>query len=89
MSSYYSYERPELVAEVPQGTQRLLDIGCGEGAMSAAIRRDKGVSEIWGVEIVADVAEKAKENPALDKLFVGNIEQLVHELPEEKCLITC
>ena len=83
MSSYYSYERPELVAEVPEGAKRVLDIGCGAGAMSAAIKRDKGSDEIWGVEIVADVAEKAKENPALDKLFVGNIEQLVHELPEE------
>jgi 2-polyprenyl-3-methyl-5-hydroxy-6-metoxy-1,4-benzoquinol methylase len=82
VSSYYSYERPELVAEVPQGTQRLLDIGCGEGAMSAAIRRDRGVREIWGVEIVEDVAEKARKNPAIDRFLAGNIEELVHDLPE-------
>lgn len=83
MNSYYTYERPELVAEVPEDAKRILDIGCGAGAMSAAIRRDKGAEVIWGVEIVTDVAEQAKENPAIDNLLVGNIEELVHELPVE------
>jgi 2-polyprenyl-3-methyl-5-hydroxy-6-metoxy-1,4-benzoquinol methylase len=80
--NYYHYERPELVAEVPQNAVRVLDIGCGAGAISAAMKRDRGVQEVWGVEIVTDVADEAKQNPALDKVLVGSIEELVHELPE-------
>jgi len=79
---YYSHERPELVAHVSQRARRVLDLGCGEGAMSAAIKRDCAAQEIWGVEIVEAVAEKAQNNPALDKVLCGNLEALVEELPD-------
>lgn len=79
---YYGHERPELVALVSQNAHRVLDLGCGEGAMSAAIKRDRAAQEIWGVEIVEAVAEKARNNPALDKVFCGDLEALVEELPD-------
>jgi len=71
---YYHHERPELVAEVPEGAARVLDVGCGAGAMSNAIRRDRGAQELWGMEIVPEMAAKAADNPALDKVLAGNVE---------------
>ena len=56
---YYRRERPELVARVPQGARRVLDIGCGAGVMSAAIRRDRKVGELWGMELVPEMAAEA------------------------------
>jgi predicted TPR repeat methyltransferase len=79
---YYKHERPELVAHVSQSARRVLDLGCGEGAMSAAIKRDCHAQEIWGVEIVESVAEKARNNPALDKVLCGDLETLVEDLPD-------
>lgn len=80
--TYYMHERPELVALVDQDAARVLDLGCGEGGMSAAIRRDRGAREIWGVEIVEEVAAKAKLNPALDRVLCGDLEELVDSLPD-------
>lgn len=79
---YYAHERPELVAHVSRRARRVLDLGCGEGAMSAAIKRDCAAQEIWGIEIVEAVAEKARNNPALDRVLCGNLEALVEELPD-------
>lgn len=81
--NYYQYDRPELVAEIPADVDRLLDIGCGSGAMSSVIKRDKDVREIWGVEIVPEIIEQARKNPAFDRVLAGSIEQLVHELPRD------
>jgi len=79
---YYRHERPELVAQVPSGVGRVLDVGCGAGAMSAAIRRDRGAGELWGMELVPEMAAAAEANPALDKVLAGDVEQRVDELPE-------
>lgn len=79
---YYHYERPELVVQVPQGAARVLDVGCGAGAMAAAIRRDRGATEVWGMEVVPEVAAEAEANPALDKVLTGDAGQLVEQLPK-------
>jgi 2-polyprenyl-3-methyl-5-hydroxy-6-metoxy-1,4-benzoquinol methylase len=78
---YYAQERPELVALVEHGARRVLDIGCGAGKVSAAIRRDRSAREIWGVELVPEVAERARDNPALDRVLCGDISELVVDLP--------
>ena len=49
---YYGHERLELVERVDQDAAKVLDLGCGEGAMSAAIKRERNAQEIWGVEVV-------------------------------------
>lgn len=80
--SYYAHERPELVALVESDAERVLDIGCGEGAMSSAIQRDRNAREIWGIEVVESVAQRAQENPALARVLSGDIAALMPELPD-------
>ncbi len=81
--SYYGHERPELVAEVSTHAERVLDLGCGEGVMARAIKRDRQAKEIWGVEVVEEVADKARTNPAFDKVLCGDLEALVDSLPDQ------
>lgn len=80
--SYYGHERPELVALVDRDAASVLDLGCGEGAMSAAIKRDRRAEEIWGVEVVASVAERARQNPAFSQVLCGDVEVLMSQLPD-------
>lgn len=79
---YYSHERPELVQQVAVGPgQVVLDLGCGVGALSSALKRSGRADEAWGVEVVREVAERAGENTDLDRVLVGDLEKLVDDLP--------
>jgi 2-polyprenyl-3-methyl-5-hydroxy-6-metoxy-1,4-benzoquinol methylase len=80
--SYYQHSRPELVAEIDLPVGRLLDVGCGAGFISSAIRSQCSPQEIWGVEVVPEVAEQARQNPALDQVFSGDIANIISELPK-------
>ena len=79
---YYSHERPELVRQIPVGPGHVvLDLGCGTGTLSSSLKRSGRAEEAWGVEVVPEVAERARRNADLDKVLVGDIEKLVDELP--------
>ena len=79
---YYSHARPELVRQVSENTGNIvLDVGCGAGKMSSALRGTGRAAELWGVEVVAEVAAHAKENPDLDHVYAGDIAQVVDDLP--------
>ncbi len=57
---YFNHERPELVALVPEGVRRVLDVGCGSGALGAAIRRDRPGCAVTGIEWFEDALERAR-----------------------------
>jgi len=80
--NYYANERLELIELVEPGARRVLEIGCGFGNTSAAIKKNRHAKEVWGVEVVPVAAQKAMENPALDQVFCGDITVIVDELPE-------
>jgi predicted TPR repeat methyltransferase len=75
---YYLYSRPEVRALVPKSAQRVLDIGCGAGALGAELKKDLGC-EVWGVEFQEDVAEQARSR--LDHVLSGDIFRLADRLP--------
>lgn len=81
-ATYYRHQRPELVDQIDGPAGRVLDIGCGAGMISSAIRERCRVREIWGVEVVPEVAQQARDNPALDRVLCGDISTLVDELPK-------
>lgn len=81
---YFSHPRPELVAALSDDPgNRVLDLGCGSGAMSALIRSQGKASEIWGVEKFPEAAERARACGALDKVLDGDLEVLIERLPRQ------
>ena len=77
---YYRLERPEVRALVPRDARRVLDIGCGEGALGAALAREIGC-EVWGVEIEPEPAAVAGE--ALERVIVGDARDVCRDLGSE------
>jgi SAM-dependent methyltransferase len=68
-TGYFDYPRPEVVALVPASARRVLDIGCASGALGAALK-EREPREVWGIEINAEVAERARGR--LDQVLVGD-----------------
>lgn len=76
---YYSNERQEVASLVPKDIRTILDIGCGEGAFLKLVKEQTG-AETWGIELVIEVAEKAKIH--IDKVFTGKVEDVLNSLPD-------
>jgi 2-polyprenyl-3-methyl-5-hydroxy-6-metoxy-1,4-benzoquinol methylase len=76
-----SAERPEIACRLPRGVRRLLDVGCGSGSVSAAVRRDSPGVEITGIERESSAAERARER--IDRVIAGDAVQALAGLLRE------
>jgi 2-polyprenyl-3-methyl-5-hydroxy-6-metoxy-1,4-benzoquinol methylase len=74
--SYFEQARPELVAELPPRLGRVLDVGCGAGAVGRALR-DRADS-LTGVELVPEAAEAARA--IYDRVETGPVEEVLPQL---------
>ncbi|MDO8211372.1 glycosyltransferase [Conexibacter sp. CPCC 206217] len=70
---YFNWSRPELRSRVPEGARRVLDVGCGAGALGGALREERGI-EVVGIELFPDAAEQAAER--LDEVIVADLDSL-------------
>jgi 2-polyprenyl-3-methyl-5-hydroxy-6-metoxy-1,4-benzoquinol methylase len=73
-AGYYANERADVVAKIPPPLGSVLDIGCGAGGVGRALRA-RGAARLVGVEIEADVAERARE--VFDEVHVGDAAALL------------
>ena len=71
--AYFEFDRPEVRALVPAAARRVLDVGCGAGALGAALREERGL-EVAGLELSPDAATRARER--LDHVVEGDLDQL-------------
>jgi 2-polyprenyl-3-methyl-5-hydroxy-6-metoxy-1,4-benzoquinol methylase len=78
-SIYYTSSRPEIAAFVPVYTKTILDIGCGEGFFLKLVKSQIN-AETWGVELMPEVAEKAKSHA--DHVIPGKIEEALDLIPD-------
>jgi 2-polyprenyl-3-methyl-5-hydroxy-6-metoxy-1,4-benzoquinol methylase len=74
---YYENERADVVAALPRPLGRVLDVGCGAGALAPGLRR-AGARAIVGIEVVPEVADRARG--LLDEVIVGSVEDRIGEL---------
>ena len=74
---YFEHARPELRALVPADARRVLDVGCGGGALGAALKAERGC-EVVGLEGVPEAAVAAAAR--LDAVHEVDLE-LLGELP--------
>lgn len=72
-ADYFTQERPELARLIPADVRRVLDVGCGAGALGAALKR-RGCVEVVGVERDPEAAEAARA--VLDRVYQRDIEAL-------------
>jgi 2-polyprenyl-3-methyl-5-hydroxy-6-metoxy-1,4-benzoquinol methylase len=75
---YYKKSRSEMLDFLPPGATRLIDIGCGEGLFGAAVKTRYPACETWGVEPIADAAERAATRN--DRVIHAPLEDIA-ELP--------
>jgi len=77
-NSYYSRVRFNLIEHIPDTANRILEIGCGDGATAGEIKRKHPDVEIVGVELDPSAAENAAK--VLDKVLVGSVEDNLEKL---------
>ena len=74
-------ERPELTRHVLSRVRRMLDVGCGAGGSSAALRgRTKG---LWVTGIEKDSEPAARARGSLDRVIEGNAPRILEDLARE------
>jgi 2-polyprenyl-3-methyl-5-hydroxy-6-metoxy-1,4-benzoquinol methylase len=80
--SAYTGTRPGLLRQLPPTAGPILDIGCSDGTIGAAVKARDGI-EVWGVELddaLADIAETR-----LDRVIRGPVEEAL-DRPEVRSL---
>ncbi len=86
-SSYYGSLRLNILDLIPKGTKSLLDVGCGTGGTGFAAKQRLGLQEVVGIELFEPAALAARRK--LDRVIIGDIEQLELDLPQNHfdCII--
>jgi len=68
--SYYADPRPDIQALMAAPGQRVLDVGCGAGALAAALK-DAGAAYVAGIELEPQAA--AASRGVVDRLVEGSV----------------
>jgi trans-aconitate methyltransferase len=64
----------DLLGLVPEGVERVVEVGCSSGAMGAAFLSGHPDCEYIGIEVVPEYAERARER--CSEVVIANIEQM-------------
>lgn len=72
--AYYEESRPELRDRIPADARIVLDVGCGRGALGAALKSDRPDARVYGLEYVAEAAGVAAER--LDDVVAADLDVL-------------
>lgn len=83
--AYYENVNPFILEAIPPDARRVLDVGCGAGALGAALKERLSGLEVTGVEINPLVVRKAAA--VLDAVIAADVE--AGELPFEMDFFDC
>ena len=83
---YFELSRPELRERVPHTARRVLDVGCGAGALGAALKDERPQLEVVGLEGFAAAAEEAAGR--LDRALHVDLDTLT-DLPADLGAFDC
>lgn len=76
-TTYYKFERGEIVQFLPASYSKVLEIGCGEGYFAVNLKQD---CEYWGVEPEGKAAAAARQR--LHRVLEGTYQEAQAELPD-------
>jgi len=77
---YYCNNRKEVIPFVPQGLERTLEFGCGQGLFSELLKTETNVKETWAVEI-DEKSEFIAENK-IDKVICADALDALPVIPD-------
>jgi SAM-dependent methyltransferase len=83
-NKYYENEREDITTLIPDGTRRVLDVGCGFGLMGRKLKEKRDI-KVVGIENEKRAIDKARDN--VDELIIGDAEGL--KLPFEQGYFDC
>ena len=72
--SYYQAIRHDVIGMIPRGTERVLEVGCSNGATLAHARKTLGLAEVVGIEPYEPAAAVAAGR--VDRVIVGDVEKM-------------
>jgi SAM-dependent methyltransferase len=87
---YYGTPRTEILPWLPERVSRMLDVGCGAGATTVAVKRIRDVAWAGGVEYVEGVAAVAERD--VDRVWRGDAAKAPLEesiAPQSLDLVLC
>lgn len=76
---YFQGARPDVVALIPEGPNRILELGCGEGKTLVSARMLRKASELIGIDIIP----RTENHDELDCYLQGDIDILEIPYPDE------
>jgi len=82
---YYSHPRPEVRALVPPAARLVVDVGCGAGALGAALKAERPGIQVRGIEVSPEAAARAAE--VLDAVEVSAAAGIPPSWPAPDCII--
>ncbi len=76
--AYFSNARTDILPLLPAFSDKVLEVGCGNGATLAWLKEKASCRHTTGIELLPEVGEAAKQR--IDHTIIGNAEQLVSTL---------
>lgn len=70
----YIGQRTDIEKLLPSSASMILDVGCSDGTLGAAIKAKTG-AQVFGIELSKDMAKEAASR--LDKVFVGDASKII------------
>jgi 2-polyprenyl-3-methyl-5-hydroxy-6-metoxy-1,4-benzoquinol methylase len=74
LPDYYNRINLDLLSAIKPNRARVLEIGCGAGALGAKYKEKNPTNEWWGIELDTAAAQHAAGR--IDSVSIGNIEQI-------------
>ena len=74
--NHNTFYYPVLLREVPPGSRRAMDVGCGEGTLTRQLRHL--VPEVWGIDADGPSVNAARQHPEAGDITYINDDVLTH-----------